>query len=61
MAISIIGGLIASTLVTLFLIPVLYDIINDRKNKKKQRAEARAAHVAELEAMWEKEDSMLEQ
>ncbi len=61
MAISIIGGLIASTLVTLFLIPVLYDIINDRKNKKKQRAEVRAAHVAELEAMWEKEDSMLEQ
>ena len=60
MAISIIGGLIASTLVTLFLIPILYDIINDRKNKKKLKQEEKAAHTAELEAMWAKEDALVE-
>lgn len=60
MAVSIIGGLVASTLVTLFLIPILYDVINDRKDKKKLRAEAKAAHTAELEAMWAKEDAVLE-
>lgn len=60
MAVSIIGGLIASTLVTLFLIPILYDVINDRKDKKKLKAEAKAAHTAELEAKWAKEDAVLE-
>jgi len=34
MAISIIGGLIASTLVTLILIPVLYSVIDEKRTKQ---------------------------
>ena len=59
MAISINGGLIASTLVTLFLIPVIYDIVNDRKMKKEQKKEQKALRDAELEAEWAKEDAAL--
>ena len=59
MAISINGGLIASTLVTLFLIPVIYDIVNDRKQKKEQKKEEKALRNAELEAAWAKEDAVL--
>ncbi|HPS44738.1 MAG TPA: efflux RND transporter permease subunit [Treponemataceae bacterium] len=40
---SVFGGLLSSTLITLFLIPVLYSIVNERfgSGNKKQRKEAR--------------------
>ncbi|MBE6020191.1 MAG: efflux RND transporter permease subunit [Clostridiales bacterium] len=56
MGISIIGGLIASTVVTLFLIPVLYAAIDDRKLRKEEKKRAKAAHIALLEEQWAKED-----
>lgn len=56
MGISIIGGLIASTVVTLFLIPVLYAIIDDKKIKRAGKKAAKAARVAELERKWSMED-----
>ncbi|MDO4481113.1 MAG: efflux RND transporter permease subunit [Bacillota bacterium] len=57
MGISIIGGLMASTLVTLFLIPVLYSIIDDRQIKRAEKKAAKAAKVAELERKWAMEDN----
>lgn len=57
MAISIIGGLIASTIVTLVLIPVLYAIFDERKVKKEAKHKAHDQMVLELEAKWHKEDS----
>ncbi|MHC1722992.1 MAG: efflux RND transporter permease subunit [Aminipila sp.] len=56
MAISIIGGLIASTIVTLVLIPVLYAIFDDRKSKKEAKHKAHDQMVLELEAKWHEED-----
>ncbi len=56
MAVSIIGGLIASTLVTLFLIPVIYSLIENRRLKKKAAKEAKWQHISELEAAWKAED-----
>ncbi|QHI73133.1 efflux RND transporter permease subunit [Aminipila terrae] len=56
MAISIIGGLIASTIVTLVLIPVLYAIFDDRKAKKDEKHKAHDRMVLELEAKWREED-----
>ena len=61
MGISIIGGLIASTVVTLFLIPVLYAIIDDKKIKRAGKKAAKAARVEELERKWSMEDEADEQ
>jgi len=60
MAISIIGGLIASTLVTLVLIPVLYGIVDDHKNKRIRKAELKDERIRSLETKWEKEDLQYE-
>ncbi len=57
LGISIIGGLIASTVVTLFLIPVLYAIIDDRRMKRAAKKRRKAKKIAALEAKWAKEDA----
>ncbi len=57
MGIAIIGGLIASTLVTLFLIPVLYAIIDDRGIRRKEKKQAKIEAARLLEEQWAKEDA----
>lgn len=56
MGISVIGGLAASTLVTLFLIPVIYSMIEHRKERRRLKKQAKEEHIAELEANWALED-----
>lgn len=56
MAISIIGGLITSTIVTLILIPVLYAAIDDRKSLRDHKREVKNLHIDELEMKWAQED-----
>jgi len=57
MGISIIGGLIASTVVTLVFVPVLYSIIDDNKEKRRLKREAKNERIAALEAKWLEEDA----
>ena len=57
MGISIIGGLAASTIVTLFLIPVLYAIIDDRQLARAAKKSIKAMEIAALEREWAKEDA----
>ncbi len=56
MGISIIGGLIASTIITLILVPVLYSIFDDRRLKREQKRKEHDDMVAELETKWHEED-----
>lgn len=56
MGISIIGGLCASTLVTLILIPVLYTIADDRGMRRRQKKEAREQKIRALEQQWMQKD-----
>jgi HAE1 family hydrophobic/amphiphilic exporter-1 len=56
MGISIIGGLIASTIVTLIFVPVLYAIIDDNKTKRVLKKERKMERIAALEAKWLEED-----
>lgn len=56
MGISIIGGLVASTVVTLILVPVLYSLFDDRKLKKDKKRQVHDEMVSELEAKWHEED-----
>jgi len=56
MAISIIGGLIGSTVVTLLMIPILYAAVDDKRLKRFARKARRKEEIAELEAGWRKED-----
>ena len=58
LGISIIGGLIASTVVTLFLIPVLYAIIDDRRIRRAAARRKKAKKIEALEAKWAKEDAL---
>lgn len=58
MAISIIGGLITSTIVTLILIPVLYAAIDDRKSLRQKKREIKDSHIDELELKWSQEDEL---
>ena len=60
MAISIIGGMIASTLVTLIFIPVLYAAIDDKRQKRDLRRQAKDQQVMELEKQWMEEDQKTE-
>ena len=57
MGIAIIGGLIASTLVTLIFVPVLYTVIDDGHEKRLKKKELKYERVAALEAGWLAEDS----
>ena len=58
MAISIIGGLITSTIVTLILIPVLYAAIDDRKSLRQHKREIKDSHIDQLELKWAQEDQV---
>ncbi|MDD2215963.1 MAG: efflux RND transporter permease subunit [Eubacteriales bacterium] len=55
LGVSIIGGLIGSTLVTLILIPVLYSIADDGKIKRQEKKEYRSKEIQALEESWKKE------
>ena len=57
MAIAIIGGLMTSTVLTLFVTPCLYSIVDDGKNKRAAKKAARDAEIAELESKWAEEDA----
>ena len=52
MAVSIIGGLTASTLITLFIIPVLYSIVDDIETKRGKKRFARKQIRLYREALW---------
>ena len=52
MAVSVMGGLIASTLLTLFIIPVLYAIVDDIETKNGKRRLARREIRLYREALW---------
>ncbi len=52
MAVSIIGGLTASTLITLFIIPVLYAIVDDIETKRGKRRLAKKQISLYREAAW---------
>lgn len=52
MAVSIIGGLIMSTLITLFIIPVLYSIVDDIETKNGKRRLAKKNIRLYREALW---------
>lgn len=56
MGISIIGGLCASTLVTLFLIPVIYSLIEERKERRRAKKSEKDAHIRSLQEAWAQED-----
>ena len=56
MAVAIIGGLIASTLVTLIFVPVLYSIMDDGKTRRLMKKEVKHGRIAALEAQWQEED-----
>jgi len=51
--VSVIGGLAGSTLVTLFLIPVLFAYVDDMRLKREQRRTARIEYYKALEQSWE--------
>jgi len=61
MGISIIGGLIASTVVTLVFVPVLYSVIDDNKQKRMAKKALKNERIAALEAKWREEDARLEE
>ena len=57
MGVSIIGGLIASTIVTLIFVPVLYSIIDDNKTRRIMKKQRKMEYIATLEAKWHAEDT----
>ncbi|WP_027398204.1 efflux RND transporter permease subunit [Anaerovorax odorimutans] len=56
MGISIIGGLIASTLVTLILIPVLYAVVDDKQTKRKNKKLMKKERIYMQEQKWLEEE-----
>ncbi|MDD4389189.1 MAG: efflux RND transporter permease subunit [Eubacteriales bacterium] len=61
MGITIIGGLIASTIVTLIFVPVLYGIMEDYSAKRKEKKRLKDEAVRLLEEEWAEEDRESEQ
>jgi HAE1 family hydrophobic/amphiphilic exporter-1 len=57
MAVSVIGGLIASTLLTLIIIPCLYEMIDDAQNRRAEKRAEKAKEIEELERQWAIEDA----
>jgi HAE1 family hydrophobic/amphiphilic exporter-1 len=53
--VSVIGGLAGSTLVTLFLIPVFYAWVDDKRQQREDRRLQRQAWLSALEHKWELE------
>ena len=56
LAISVMGGLMGSTLVALILIPVLYSLVDDARERKRTRKEQHHAEILALEEEWKEED-----
>lgn len=56
MAISIIGGLAASTAITLILIPSAYSMIDEQKEKREEKRRIKKERIRQLEAGWALED-----
>jgi len=54
--VSVMGGLAGSTLVTLFLIPVLYAWVDDRKQQREEWRRQRQVWLSALERKWEIEN-----
>lgn len=52
MAISIIGGLVASTAITLILIPAAYSIIDEKKQDREEKRKIRKQKIKEIEEEW---------
>ncbi len=57
LAVSIIGGMIGSTLVTMILIPVLYANSDDGRLKREARRQAKRDWHKQIEENWLKEDA----
>jgi HAE1 family hydrophobic/amphiphilic exporter-1 len=51
MARAVIGGLVTSTLLTLFVVPVVYTVFDDLVDWAKARTARRAQHAAEERAL----------
>ena len=49
MGIVIIGGVIASTIITLLFVPVLYAVIDDGKNRRAEKKQRKVDRIAALE------------
>ncbi|GAB1476626.1 efflux RND transporter permease subunit [Bacillota bacterium] len=58
LGISIIGGLIGSTIVTLILVPVLYAMMNDAKAKRNAKKIIRRSEINLLEEQWKSENAI---
>ncbi len=56
LGVSIIGGLIGSTIVTLILVPVLYAIMDEAKRKRLVKKALRLEKIRLLEKMWKEEN-----
>ncbi|MCL1817155.1 MAG: efflux RND transporter permease subunit, partial [Clostridiales bacterium] len=56
--VSMIGGLAGSTLVTLFLIPVLYAYVDNKRQQREDRARQKHEWLSALEKKWEYEDQL---
>lgn len=56
LAISVMGGLIGSTLVALILIPILYAMVDDAKVKRQERRRKKDLMLDMLEVRWREED-----
>ena len=50
LAIVVIGGLVSSTLLTLVLVPTLYTMVENRREKSRAKREQRRLHKAGAEA-----------
>ena len=58
MGISIIGGLTASTAITLVLVPAIYSMIDERKMLRDEKRKARRQRIKALEKQWAEEDQV---
>ncbi|MGI6751249.1 MAG: efflux RND transporter permease subunit [Anaerovoracaceae bacterium] len=56
LAISVMGGLVGSTLVALILIPILYALVDDAGIRRKERRKAKELMLDMLEDKWREED-----
>jgi len=57
LGISIIGGLIGSTIVTLILVPVLYAMMSDAKKRRTAKKAIRRSEISLLEEQWKDENA----
>ncbi len=60
LGVSIIGGLLGSTVVTLILVPVLYAIMDDAKKRRLMKKASRTKKIQLLEEKWKEENALRE-